>query len=347
MGPPEGVVLEEVELLKVRTNTPSLVISKRVTILLEEGVDTGDPPIPCILEVLQSQASILGHCLLSLHGVVSPNALTINELALPGLDVAEQVGDEQVLLVGKPRAKVTDANVRLSGEAKIGLGDEDVTHGEHAETTEFLGGVKDDGRETTGHLGVETHLDPRLHPILALDDQIQEFTRLNDSLPIISHQANEGGVPFVDGLGEGGSTGCHQESTNAISKASHGFLGDTQKGLCSSLPRRLIDQIPYSITEGEALLGTNLREDADLEAAEGEQKVGIITTIHGCKCINPFNCGDGTGETVLHVPKDGTTKVDVMLHETHATVSGPTLFVIVTDDVFVVGIWMLREVALD
>ncbi len=53
------------------------------------------------------------------------------------------------------------------------------------------------------------------------------------------------------------------------------------------------------------------------------------------------------GESVLHVPEDCSTQVDVVLHEPHASISGPALLVVVPHNVLVVGIRMLCEVALD
>lgn len=36
-----------------------------------------------------------------------------------------------------------------------------------------------------------------------------------------------------------------------------------------------------------------------------------------------------------------------MLHQSHSSITGPTFFVVVTDDVFVIRIWMFGEVALN
>lgn len=53
------------------------------------------------------------------------------------------------------------------------------------------------------------------------------------------------------------------------------------------------------------------------------------------------------GESVLHVPEDCSTQVDIVLHEPHASISGPALLVVVPHNVLVVGVRMLCEVALD
>ena len=51
--------------------------------------------------------------LLSLEGVLGPHALGIDKLALPGNDVAVQVGNQLVLVVAHSRTEVSDAHVCL------------------------------------------------------------------------------------------------------------------------------------------------------------------------------------------------------------------------------------------
>ena len=59
--------------------------------------------------------------------------------------------------VGAP--EVGDAQVGLLAVAEVGLGDEDVPHGQHTQATDLLGRVEDDRRESRGHLGVQPDLD--------------------------------------------------------------------------------------------------------------------------------------------------------------------------------------------
>ncbi len=65
------------------------------------------------------------------------------------------------------------------------------------------------------------------------------------------------------------------------------------------------------------------------------------------KACNAVCCQMIPGESVLHVPEDCSTQVDIVLHEPHASISGPALLVVVPHNVLVVGIGMLGEVALD
>ena len=56
--------------------------------------------------------------------------------------------------------EVGDAQIRLLAVAKVGLRNEDVAHGQHAQASNLLGRVENDRRESGGHLGVEPNLDP-------------------------------------------------------------------------------------------------------------------------------------------------------------------------------------------
>lgn len=55
----------------------------------------------------------------------------------------------------------------------------------------------------------------------------------------------------------------------------------------------------------------------------------------------------GPWEPVLHVPEDCSAQVDIMLHKTHASISRPTLLVVVPHNVLIVGVRVLCEVPLD
>ena len=145
--PPERVLAHDLVLLEVGAHAPALVVRERVPVLLEERVDARDAAVPRVLEVLERQAPVLRVGLLPLERVLGPDALRVDELALPRLDVPVEVGDELVLLVAHARAEVGDAAVRLLGEAQVRLRDEHVAHREHAEAAELLGRVEHDGRE--------------------------------------------------------------------------------------------------------------------------------------------------------------------------------------------------------
>ena len=64
---------------------------------------------------MSSGVPVLGDGLLSLEGVLCPHSLGVDELALPGLDVAVQVRDQLVFLVAHSRTEVSDAHVCLLG----------------------------------------------------------------------------------------------------------------------------------------------------------------------------------------------------------------------------------------
>lgn len=90
----DALVLEELMLFPLDSVSPSLVVSERVTILLEERIDTRDTTVPRVFEIFEGESSVLSVRLFALQGVLGPNSSRIEELCLPRLDVTEQVGDE-------------------------------------------------------------------------------------------------------------------------------------------------------------------------------------------------------------------------------------------------------------
>ena len=140
------------ELLEVGSHSPSFVVGQSVPVLLEEGVDTGNSPIPRILEIFQSESPVLCRSFLSLQTILRPHPLTVDKLALPRLDVAVEVRDELIIIMAHTRTEVSDSDVCLFGPAEIGLGNENVTHREHAEASKFLWCVEDNRREAARHL---------------------------------------------------------------------------------------------------------------------------------------------------------------------------------------------------
>ena len=125
-----------------------------------------------------------------------------------------------------------------------------MSHGKHTETAQFFRRVEDDrrepgtisesiryiGRETNsrnpispqyaneaensvrggntllprGHFGVETDLDTSLDLVLAFDQQVEKLLRVDHRFAEISHETDQGGVPFVDDLER------WKETTNSI-----------------------------------------------------------------------------------------------------------------------------------
>lgn len=110
----------------------------------------------------------------------------------------------------------------------------------------------------------------------------------------------------------------------------------------------LILEIPYSIPVSELLKGCpDLWQDSTLKATHVEEKVGVVLAVDGDKAALPLDGRDRSREAVLDVPEDGPPQVHVVLHEPHPSVSRPALLVVVTDNVLIIGVRVLCEVALD
>lgn len=80
VGPPEGVLLEQLVLLELLPHSPSFVVGKSQSVLLEEGVYTGNTVIPTFLQIVKRQSSVLSLCFLSLDRILCPNPLAVHEL---------------------------------------------------------------------------------------------------------------------------------------------------------------------------------------------------------------------------------------------------------------------------
>ena len=50
----------------------------------------------------------------------------------------------------------------------------------------------------------------------AIDKSVQKFIRMDDGFAIVSHQANESGIPFVDDLREGSGARAHQDLSDTV-----------------------------------------------------------------------------------------------------------------------------------
>lgn len=116
MSPPEGVLLQDLELLEVLTHPPSLIVSECQTILLEQGVDSRNTVIPTILQVIKCETSILSLCFGTFQCILGPNPLGVLELTLPGVDVAVQIGYQLILLMTHTGSVMGDAGIGLFAE---------------------------------------------------------------------------------------------------------------------------------------------------------------------------------------------------------------------------------------
>lgn len=60
-----------------------------------------------------------------------------------------------------------------------------------------------------------------------------------------------------------------------------------------------------------------------------------------------MDSGDAAWESILNLPKSTPSEIDIMLHQSHPAILGPTLLVIVSYYVLIVGVRVLGEIALD
>ena len=342
--PPEGVALHVLVDLELGPGPETLVETEGTAILLEESVDTRQTAVPAVLEVLQSQASVLLLSFLTFLGVLYPDTLRVAELRLPRNDVAEDVGDEGLLVVRHTSAVMCDSGVGLLRPSLVASRDQDVRSGDHTKTTKLLGSVEHSRRETRRHFRVQTNLDTSLDLSLTLDDGVQQANSRDSSLTVVCEECNQGCIPLVGNLCEGGRTGRHQDLANAVVKLRDILLSHLQEGNRCALLGRVVNQRPYTILLGKfAALVADLRQNADLKSVHREEQVGVVATVDAGESVIPFYGSDRTWQTVLQIPEDSATEVDIVTHQPHAGVARPALLVLVANDVLKVGIGLFGQ----
>ena len=111
--PPHLVPAHDRVLLEHQAHAVALVVRQRVAVLLEQRVDARQPQLPRVVQVLVRQPAVARVRLRLLQRVLRPHGLRGLDLAEPGRDVPEQVGDQLVLLVTHAVAEVRDARAGL------------------------------------------------------------------------------------------------------------------------------------------------------------------------------------------------------------------------------------------
>jgi hypothetical protein len=197
MGPPERILLEKLVLFELLPDSPTLIIGKSEPIFLEESIDSRNTMIPGLFQIIQSESSVLSLGLLSLDCILGPDSLTVNKLGVPSLNVSIQVGNKLILFVGHACSEMRNSLFSLFRVSQVSLRNEDVPHRQHTQTSQLLGCIEDNRRESAGHFGVEADLDSCLDLVLGLHQEIQHFISMNDGLPKVSHKSNERRVPLV------------------------------------------------------------------------------------------------------------------------------------------------------
>ena len=347
--PPQLVPAHQRVLLEHQPRAVALVVRQRVPVALEQRVDARQTQLPRVVQVLVGESPVARVRLRLLQRVLRPDGLRGLNLAEPGGDVAEQVGDQLVLLVAHAVAEVRDACAGLLGHVQVRLRNQDVAHAHHAQAAQLLRRVEHHGREARGHLAVEAHLDARLDLVLALHQDVQHLLRVDHRLAEVGHQPDQRRVPLVRHLRERRTAAAHQNLPHVVLERLHLLLAHAQIRQRRLLLRALVLQRPRPVARLHLLLArrAHLRQDAHLEAAHVEQQVRVVARVHAHERPLPLEGGQRPRQATLHVPEHGTAQVHVVLHQSHARVTRPALLVVVAHDVLVVGVRVLRQEALN
>jgi hypothetical protein len=113
MTPPKRVLLQNLVLLEVLSDTPALIVCKRESVFLEQCVYARDATVPAIFKIIQCETTILSKSFLSLEGILGPNSLGVDKLRLPTLNVSVKVWYELILFMCHTSSEVTNAGIGL------------------------------------------------------------------------------------------------------------------------------------------------------------------------------------------------------------------------------------------
>ena len=75
--------------------------------------------------------------------------------------------------------------------------------------------------------------------------------------------------------------------------------------------------------------------------------MGVVLRVDANEGIVPLDGRERTRKTLFDIPKDGPTQVDVVLDETHTTISWPAALVVVPNDIVVRRVRVCAEVPLN
>ena len=92
--------------------------------------------------------------------------------------------------------------------------------------------------------------------VLTLDQQVQQFLCVDCGLPEVGHEPDEGRVPLVHNLGEGGGARGHEDLAHPVMEPGHAFVVHPQETLRCALfghlgwTNRKYSSVQFHTTEG-------------------------------------------------------------------------------------------------
>lgn len=60
-----------------------------------------------------------------------------------------------------------------------------------------------------------------------------------------------------------------------------------------------------------------------------------------------MNSGDTSRKSIFNLPKNTSAQIDIMLHKSHPTIFRPAFAIIVANNIFIIGIWILSQISLN
>ena len=170
---------------------------------------------------------------------------------------------------------------------------------------------------------------------------------MNSCLTEICHQTYQSSIPLICNLSKGSASTGHEYLSNSILKLFETLFIDFNECLSSNLLGIFILKSPSTIFLWEFLLDSpDFGKDANFKSIHIEKQIRVVLRVNWDKTIFPFNGGKWTREPILDFPENGSSQIDIVLHESHTTIARPALFVIIANDILVIRVWIFSKVPL-
>jgi hypothetical protein len=136
--------------------------------------------------------------------------------------------------------------------------------------------------------------------------------------------------------------------SDPILESFEGIIVHSNEGMSRDFLGDFVLQLPHSFPLGELFLeSSDLGQQSHLETRHREEQVRIVFRVDRNVGILPVNGGDTSRQSVLYLPEDTSSQVDVVFHESHSAVLWPTFPVVVAHNVLIVGVRVLGQISLN
>lgn len=223
-----------------------------------------------------------------------------------------------------------------------------MSHRKHSKASELFRSVEHNRRESAGHFWIQTYFNTSLYLALWFNEEIQHLFCVDDGLSKVCHQSDESGVPFIRYFCESCWSAGHQNLSNSVFESFEWVFIESNEGICCDFLCNLILKLPNSFLLSKLLFErTDSWKNPHFKSTHRKEKIGIISGVNWNKSVFPVNGRNASWKSIFNLPKDTSSKIDVVFHQSHPTILWPTLLIIVANYILVVWIRIFSQIPLN